>query len=584
MGLTGKQKKYIKKNMKKKTVAEIATKLDVSAKTIEGYLKKRWGKKKYQNFLDAHEKRHLGGGVSGGISMELRGKRLWWNLGGEFNFRNWFRKNQKILALLTFLVFTVYFNSLSNDFVSDDIPAIVKNENLGNLSFVISQPLQFIRLFLYFITYKTIGLQPAFFRLINIFFHLGAVFAIYTIFNLIYTPLLAILTASIFAVHPILTESITWISGGGHAQYSFFFLLSFLLYILFLSQKNRQLLLASLLIFILALISSEKAVVLPAILTLFVFTFDNLKKHSKNLLSFWVVGAIFGLIFLSGLGQRVTELQTQFYQEPTTHNPLIQIPIAVTSYLKLIFLPKDLTLYHSEMSFTNTQYFLHLTVFIIFLALVVYGYKKNRHVFFWLCFFLISLLPTLTPFGVSWIVAERYVYLGSIGIFVVMAMFIQKVSVMVKNEKASYAILAILILALGARTIIRNRDWQNQDTLWLAATRTSPSSPQNHNNLGDLYGRRGDFEKAVEEFKRAIELKPGYADAYHNLGNTYQQMGKVDEAIENFEKAISFNPNLWQSYQNLAAIYFEQENWEKAEEYLQKAIEINPSLPQSILP
>ncbi len=73
---------------------------------------------------------------------------------------------------------------------------------------------------------------------------------------------------------------------------------------------------------------------------------------------------------------------------------------------------------------------------------------------------------------------------------------------------------------------MRNFDWKNQDTLWLATAKTSPSSHQNHNNLGDLYARRGEYEKAVEEFKKAIELKPDYGDAYHNLANVYHQIGK----------------------------------------------------------
>ena len=123
--------------------------------------------------------------------------------------------------------------------------------------------------------------------------------------------------------------------------------------------------------------------------------------------------------------------------------------------------------------------------------------------------------------------------------------------------------------------MVRNIDWKDEDHLWLAAAKASPSSPQNHNNLGDYYARHGDLEKAAEEFKKAIELKPNYGDAYHNLANTYQKMGKIAEAIENYQKALSFNPRLWQSYQNLAALYFEQQDFESARENLEKAIGLN---------
>lgn len=182
----------------------------------------------------------------------------------------------------------------------------------------------------------------------------------------------------------------------------------------------------------------------------------------------------------------------------------------------------------------------------------------------------------LTPFKVAWVVAERYVYLGSLGIFFIIALIIQKVGLLFKNKQLSYALLIIIILMLGIRTINRNSDWKNQDTLWLSAEKTSVSSPQNHNNLGDYYGRQGDLEKAVSEFKKAIELKPGYADAYHNLANTYQQISKTELAIENYKKAVEFNPLLWQSFQNLAGIYFEQEKFELAQENMQKAIKASP--------
>ena len=48
----------------------------------------------------------------------------------------------------------------------------------------------------------------------------------------------------------------------------------------------------------------------------------------------------------------------------------------------------------------------------------------------------------------------------------------------------------------------------------------------------------GNLEKAVEQFKTAVELKPDYADAYHNLANTYQKMGRIEEAIRNYEKGL----------------------------------------------
>jgi len=221
-----------------------------------------------------------------------------------------------------------------------------------------------------------------------------------------------------------------------------------------------------------------------------------------------------------------------------------------------------------------------LIVFISLISVIIFSFfKKHRQIFFWLSLFIISLTPTLTPFGISGVVNERYVYLGSIGIFVTVSLFFTKL-INIKRVKAfTYILFFLIILSLMTRTIVRNIDWKNQDNLWLAAKTTSPSSAQNHNNLGDYYGRQGDLESAVQEFKTAIKLKPNYAEAHHNLANTYQRLKKIDPAIKNYQKALEFKPNLWQSHQNLASIFYQQEKNDLAKKHLLKAIKINPNNP-----
>ena len=247
------------------------------------------------------------------------------------------------------------------------------------------------------------------------------------------------------------------------------------------------------------------------------------------------------------------------------------------SYIQLIFWPDKLTLYHSEMVFTPLQFGFMVLITLSLFASIGTSYFKNKQIFFWLSFFVISLLPTLTPFGISWIVAERYVYLGSIGIFFVIS---YSLVYLVKNEKTKiigYLLFVICLLGLMTRTIIRNMDWRNEDTLWTSMIRTSPSDPKTHNNLGDMYGRQGNMQKSMEEFKRAIEINPNYADAYHNLGNVYINTKKYELAMKSYQKAASINPNLWQSYQNIAAIYFSAKQYDKALENMDRAIKINPN-------
>ncbi|QQG40427.1 MAG: tetratricopeptide repeat protein [Candidatus Levyibacteriota bacterium] len=494
----------------------------------------------------------------------------------DFSFKKFLIMNRWYLLLLLGLVFISYVNALGNSFVSDD-RGLVINMPIWDTSTILSNPYPPMRQFLYLVAYKIGGLNPALFRSFNIIFHAGTVMLIYTILCVMQKPKVGILAAALFAVHPILVESITWITAGAHAQYSFFFLLALLFYIL--PRKNTLNYAVSIGFYILALLSSEKAVVLALAFPLFEFSFGSLIRSWKRIIPYFILSGFWVLLYL-----RLFTLRIEFFEGPqlidsTFVNPLLQIPIAITSYLQLIFWPNNLTIYHTELSFTLFEYIVRVIFFIIFLGVAAYCFRRNRLIFFWLTFFLVTLLPTINPFVHAWIVAERYIYLGTIGIVVTVAVIFARLGENLKYKKTIYIVFSFIIFSLAIRTIVRNIDWQNEDNLWLATKETSPSSAQNHNNLGDYYGRHGDLENSVKEFKRAIELKPNYADAYHNLGNAYRDMGRFEDAIKQYEKALSFNPGLWQSYHNIAAIYYSQKSFDRAIDYLQKGITINPQNP-----
>lgn len=550
------QKKYIQKNFRKQSIIQISSALGLESKTVEKYLKKLKGDKLNKIFKP--------------------GNREDCNLNQQFSLRNFFKKRLIFFIILAALVFIPYFNSLNNDFVSDD-NAIVQNASSWNTNYVLSQFLSVATILPRVFIYKLFGLNPLFFHLLSIFFHLGSVWIAYVLLSLILSPLAGFFAASIFAVHPILTESVTWISGLSYVEYSFFFLLSFLAYILSKINKNKKTYHLSLFVFVLSLLSSEKAAVLFLPFFIFEILFGEIKKNWRKIFPYFFLSLIFIIFAFAKLNQRMTALQTDYYQVHfEIESPLLQIPVAITSYLELIFWPINLTLYHSEMSFSQLNYAIRLLILVVILVYILYSFKKNKFIFFWFSFFVITLLPTLTPFKISWIVAERYVYLGTLGIIAIVAKVFERLTKIKHLKMIIFILFSILITALTIRTFIRNIDWKNENNLWIATGKTSPSSPNTHNNLGDVYGRRGDLNNAVLEFKKAITIKPDYADAYHNLGNTYRVMGKIEDAIMNYQSALKFNPRLWQSYQNLAVIYFDQKQYKLALENMQKTIAINP--------
>ena len=552
MPLTSFQKNFIKKNAKTLSSGQIAADLGIAEKAIRKF------------------------SVKHGLKLSLESeKNKPTAVIGNFDFNRFFAENLYVFVFLFFLVLVCYFNSVNNGFVSDDIAGIAKNESLKNFGNVFNSFFGIIQRLLYFLINSTFGPNPIAYRLLNILVHLLSVFSAYTVLSILAKKNVAVIAAALFAVHPILIESVSWISGFPYAFYSLFLLLAFLFYII--PSRGRYPWL-SLLFFFLALDASEKAVIFFIILFFYELGYGSLRKNWKRLIPYTVLGFVTALVLLGKIGARTTALQTIHYQTAGVENPLIQIPISIINYLRLIFWPQNLTLYHTDLSINWTQYYFVLFLFLACLALAAVIYRKNKPAFFWLSLFIVVLLPTLTPLQIAWVVAERYVYLGALGIFVAVAMLLGWLADRGEKWKPFvYGIVAVIILSLSVRTILRNVDWKNEDNLWFATARVSDVGANIHNNLGDVYSRQGNLEKAAEEFQKAFLINPRYADAVHNLGLTYAQMGKTDEAVQTFKKAIELNPNIWQSYQQLAVIYYNQGQYDLALENIKKALEINPS-------
>ena len=499
---------------------------------------------------------------------------------GQITFWKRFSRHLPVVILLTVLVGICYLGFLNNGFLSDDIGAIRDNPRIGDMSFAFSQPFTFLQPLTYVFISKIGGVAPPLFRFVNICFHLGSVLLLYGILLMLTDSVVAIFAATMYAVHPILTESVVWISGGPYNKYVFFLLLSFFAYLYAQRKQSKFWYIISVIGFPLALESSEKSFMYPFILVAYEIALGDIKKNWLRIVPFFGFLGLWSISFLQRLQPRVEGLHQQFYQDPGTNNPLMQVPLAISKYLELLVWPDLLSLYQSELLMLPIVYAVRVVAVLLLFGLTAWSYFKHKTIFFFLAFFIIGLLPTTLPFRLSSIVADRYVYFSSIGLFVVVAIILRNLAKHEQIKTWVYLLFCLVIMVYMVRTIVRNADWENEDTLWISAARTSPSSPNNANNLGDMFSRHGQYENAAASFQRAIALNPRYADAYHNLGNTYYQMGKLPEAVETYQIALNMNPRLWQSARNLSIIFFNNGKYEEALKFMQILVQLVPNDPQ----
>ena len=262
---------------------------------------------------------------------------------------------------------------------------------------------------------------------------------------------------------------------------------------------------------------------------------------------------------------------------------------SVFSHLWLLFWPVNLTLYHEPYTASRPVIILMVCLLAALILLLPWIFRKSRPLFFSIGLFIVFLAPTYSPVLISWLIAERYLYIPSIAFSMWAAMILRPFGPQndgrwrrpqndgSKKIGAAHYFLIVIIVLFSVRTFVRNFDWKSHASIWRATVKVSPLSPMAHNNMGDVYGLEGNQAKAAEEFKRAIELRPDYAYAYHNLANTYGKMGRIDEAMEGYSTAIRFNPGLWQSYRALGVIYLNRGQVGPARKYFKKMLEINPA-------
>lgn len=565
MNLNSKQKEYIRKKYKKYSVEQIARNIKTDSTLVNNYIDSLLQRKTKDKSKDKIGKKfNLWVNIDENLLAKIK----------SFSFKRFLTKYKWYLLGLIAVCFLAFGNSFNNEFLSDDIAGISLNEEIGKTKNIFSS-ITVVQNFLFYLITNIFGKSFFWFRIINNFIpHIAVVLGVFVLAYLLFDEKVALFASLLTAVHPILVEAAVWIAAGVYARYSAFLIWGLIFYILSIKKDNY--IYTSLGLFALGLFSTEKALVYIGLLFLLFFCFGIYNSNWKRtVIIFGGTTIVFGIIYLSLLWPRAEQMQTDYYEDPLIKTNLFNdISLAIGNYLRLFVWPDKLTLYHSDLAYGKFDLMIKLILLGIYVLGLLWSFIKNRKIFFTLFWLVVCISPTLLPIKIAWLVAERYVYLGAIGLIMLMAMGLAKFTEKRKNEGFGYLIFALVFCGGLMRTIVRNNDWQNQDNLWLSAATTSPSSAQNYNNLGDLYGRRGEFPKAIEAFSQAIVLKPDFADAYHNLGNIYQQIGDSNLAAEYYYKAYQIDQRLWQSAQNLAYLFYLNKNYEEALSWVDRAIEI----------
>lgn len=448
-----------------------------------------------------------------------------------------------VLCTVTIAAFAGIFNG---DFHYDDVSAIFENPHLDGWQTFVGHLDHMVRPVLYgtFLLDRSLyGSNPAGYHLLNLLLHLGSGFLIYLIFtraareNALSIPFW---TALIFLIHPIATETVTYISGRASGLMAFFYLAALFLYLKASEDTQtvslrRAYLLGAAASFLVSIGSKETAVTLPVILFLWDVVIRRLKGRSlrsavlSRHLPFWIV-----LVLAAGwtvAHPRYSALaQFSFNIRPFGDNVLSELH-ATTYALPLFFTPwnqnfdHDLPVFHSV-----TQWPLPLDLLLLSgtAAAGLLSWRRFPLVAFGLGWFFLQLLPTsLIPRND--LLSERNLYLAwpglALAIVVLGSHFVRWLMTMLPRPGivrfSSITLAAMLVVALLFFTYQRNMLYRDQISLWSDAVLKSPHKARPHNNLGRAYALQGDWDRAIEEFRTTARLDPDFILAQQNLRDAY---------------------------------------------------------------
>lgn len=491
------------------------------------------------------------------------------------------REETNRILLLLAVCFAVFANSLTGEFVYDDVRQIVRNPLIqdgalfwqaltsdvwafkGDGTIAASNYWRPTFTLWQIANFRIFGPAPFGWHLANIALHSGVCLLVFLLLRRWAFPAaISFSAALVFAVHPVHVESVAWISGSPDLLFSAAFLGSLWFAADFADGGSRTKLAISVLLYAAALGAKEIGVFCLPIYYLVLsgssVNAGERRPRIAGLLSFAAAAVAYFFIRWSVLGavSRPPENAATYFEAAAS------VPLMFAFYLRQIFFPAWLGAnYPLEPVVTIglTNFALPLVLAAAILAATVLLARRDRRVWLAASLFILPLLPAFnaTAFIREQIVHDRYLYLPLMGALMLIAIVVSKIA----SERTILAAAALSVL-LAIQTVRYNTAWANELALWSWTLEVDDSSFTNSQYATALEAA-GRTSEAAEAYAKAIEKRPT-ARGYLGRGRNYLRMKRFAEAEADLTRALRFPDEaaeayaLYQTYEALGLCYSEQ--------------------------
>ncbi|MBW1912349.1 MAG: tetratricopeptide repeat protein [Deltaproteobacteria bacterium] len=516
-----------------------------------------------------------------------------------------------IFLVMAVLAFSIYSNSLNGPFLFDDEASIPKNttirlekltlEGLGAAG-LRNRPVAYMSFALnyYFHQYNVRG-----YHVVNILIHITTGILLYlfvkTTLNLLLgqkdntiipeslnPTFIAFFTALIWLVHPIQTQSVSYIVQRMNSMAAMFYIMSMLLYararLAEEKRKKTALFAGCAVAALLALGSKPIAATLPVFIFLYEFYFFrnlDLSWLRRCFPLFACVLIILAVVAYIYLGDNPIERILGEYGRldfTLTQRVLTELRV-VLFYISLLIFPHpsrlnlehDFALSHSLLEPATTL--LSMGVIIALIGLAIYTAKKDRLLSFCILWFFGNLVIESSVIGLD-IIFEHRTYLPSM---LLILMIVTLAYRYIKPKWLRIAVLCGIALVCSVWTHERNYVWADSVTFWSDCVKKSPAKARPHSNLGRALAENGRPDQGIHHLNEALRIKPGYAVAHNNLGTALEQSGNLKEAVQHYSEAVRLVPGFVNAHYNLGVALHRQGKLREAAKYYSEALRVKPN-------
>ncbi len=479
------------------------------------------------------------------------------------------------VALLALLVGLAWANGLTGAFTYDDKVEVVGNRTIRTLEqwhavvgYNASRPLVVLS---WALDWRLWGLDPLGYHVVNVLIHLGNACLVFLLgeeigrrLSLPRPMLPALVAAALWAVHPMTTEAVSYVTGRSESLCATFYLGALIFWLRWRRGTDAFQLILALLAFVLAAATKEVAATIPATLLLLELALPATRPMGWR---GWMALSPFWLAL--GAGALARKLSYGVFTTDLWLRPLgVQLATeaeVVLRYLQLWLLPLGQSVFHDHPPSAGPMAPRALLATALLLSLVIAALWQRRRrpwLLLGVGWFLLILAPSSSFVPLKETMAEHRAYLSGWGLCFVLVLALRPL--LAGHRRLATALVVSTLLLLGTGTHLRNRVWADETSLWTDAVEKNPSSAEAWYGLGDALRFNGSFDGAIEAYHRAVELDDLFLDAWNNLGIAMAEQGRVAEARDIWLETLARHPSYCRAHNNLGWLYYRQRAWEDA--------------------